>query len=146
MKKISHFLLALCLFLATAPATAQAAGSCTVSQTQDSPMIYTLTWSCTGDADTGALPSQISPYINGWVFEVITKPGSPAPTNGYGLTISDEDGVDIAAGKLAARSNSAGEYVKISGRYVNGTLTLAGSGNSVAAAVITVKVKYYREN
>jgi hypothetical protein len=145
MKKILFTLAVFILLLL--PMFVFAAGSCTATDASaGSPMVGIITYSCTGDSSTGTISATASPYVFGWVFMVITVPGTPSPTNGYSLTLSDSSGIDVVAGLLASRSSTNPQQINPAGRYVNGPLTLAASGQSVASAIFTVKVYYYREN
>lgn len=106
----------------------------------------------TADASDGSLASKASDKsIHGYITKVVTDPGSPAPTDDYDLTISDADGVDVMGGTLGNRdtANSEQALPLIGAGYgtvrVDSVLTLAGSGNSVNSAVITVKVYVSKE-
>lgn len=131
------------------------AGTCveTVSTYKDGD--FMLTWTCTGDASDGTFPATTSNFrgnnIDGYVYMVVTDPGTPSPTASYDITITDASGVDIMGGELADRSATASEQVvpKIDGLYgarrVNGTITLNVTNNSVTAASIVVKVFGYKK-
>lgn len=114
-----------------------------------------LKFSWTADASDGTVPNTvtndaITAAIRGMnVTQITTNPGTTAPTAGYDIAINDEDGIDIAGGVLANRSATVSERVvpkadeanSIFGPVlVNGTLTLAISGNVVNSAVGVVKV------
>lgn len=145
MKKIL-ILMVMMLFISASFSAAYAAGTCTVSEASaGSPMVRAITYSCTGDASTGSIPATSSPAIFGWVFKVVTIPGTPSPTNLYDITLTDSNGIDVLSGQLADRSSTSPEEVKI-GNYVSGTLTLNINNQSVASAAIRVIVYYYIEN
>lgn len=131
------------------------AGTCveTVSTYKDGD--FMLTWTCTGDASDGTLPATTSNFrgnnIDGYIYQVVTDPGTTAPTASYDITITDASGADIMGGVLADRSATASEQAvpKIGALYgprrVNGTMTLNVTNNSVTAAGIVVKVFGYRK-
>ena len=109
---------------------------------------YVLTFSWVGDATTGAVPdTQSAVNINGYVVQVTTDPGSPAPTDNYDITLVDVSGCDIMGGALSDRDSTASEQAVpqiqsgvYGGRYVAGRLTLKISGQSAAGARGTVRV------
>lgn len=128
------------------PNVAVAAGSCTAT-TVTRQNVSTITYVCTGDASTGSYPTKVSDAaVRGWVVLVDTVPGSTQPTTLYDITLSNGDGIDVMAGKLADRSATLAERAYPSGAaWVDGTLTLAITNNSVASARVTVKALIYRE-
>jgi hypothetical protein len=100
-----------------------------------------------GDASTGSVPDT-SLTISGYVYKVITNPGSTAPTANYDIVLGDaEDStLDALASALLNRHTTTTEqvYPKIAGTIgtvssdspllAPGTYTLGISGNSVASA------------
>lgn len=73
--------------------------------------------------------------INGYVWMVVTDPGSTAPTASYDITLLDAQGVDIMSGNLADRSATVTEQAYPTRiRPVNGKLTLTISNNSANGA------------
>jgi len=81
---------------------------------------------CTMQLGT-ALPAGIY-YLQGKCIE--TKPGSPAPTSSYTLTIKDSYSVDVLNGQGAGRSTSLGEAIYIDYTPISPELTLSITGAS----------------
>lgn len=113
--------------------------------------VRVLTFTCTADVTAHTYPvTTSSGNINGYIFLVVTNPGGVAPTTLYDITLTDSDGVDIMGGELANRSATLSEQaVPLMGnvygsRFVNGTLTITITNNSVNSAVTVVKIFYYR--
>ena len=108
---------------------------------------YTFTWK--GDSSTGEVNSFTTPKITGYVFSGITNPGSTAPTDNYGITLSDDNGVDIFGGELLNRdtANSEQAVPKIGNaygtRFVNSKLTFAVASQSVNSATGVLDVYIY---
>lgn len=130
---------------------ALALGTVTQSDISIYDNVRMLTFTCTADVSGGTYPvTTSSGDIDGYVFLVITNPGSPAPTANYTITLTDSDGVDIMGGGLFDRhtSNSEQAVPLMAGvygtRFVNGTLTITITDNSVNSAVTVVKIFYYR--
>jgi hypothetical protein len=113
----------------------------------------TITISWTGDISDGTiLPTLIpSTGVLGWyLYTVETVPGGTAPTNGYGITIRNSNGIDLMDGILANRSASAAQLVNAgAGAFgyplVMGDLTFAISGNSIANSTGTVILTFLPE-
>lgn len=103
------------------------------------------------DSDGSIASKETDKAIHGWITKVTTDPGTTAPTDDYDLTLSDADGVDVMGGALGDRDTSVSEQAMplVGGAYgpvrVDSVLTLAGSGNSVNDALITVKVYVTKE-
>lgn len=100
---------------------------------------------------SGAVTSDVSDdEFSGYVFKVVTNPGSPAPTDDYDITLT-HNGVDIMGGELADRdtANSEQAVPKIDATYgsnwVSGALTLNISNNSADGATGVVKVYIYTD-
>jgi len=107
-----------------------------------------VTW--TGDAASGDVPDLVLPTIEGEIVELTTNPGSPAPTDNYGVTLTDQDGVDRLRGLGASRDTALTETVPI---FYAGTgahpvvsrahvLRLAVTGNAVASAAGSLTILY----
>lgn len=149
MKK---FLVGLILVLFIWGGSALGAGTITQSDVQIYPNTRALTFTCTADSDAHTYPVTGSNVdIDGYVFLVITNPdGTTAPTDGYDITLTDSDGVDVMGGELADRdeTNSEQAVPLIDGvfgsRFVKGPLTITITGNLVDSAVTVVTVFYYR--
>ena len=152
MKKMKSIIFkVLVAFALMCPAPAFAAGSVTQSLAHVSSGIFMLTFSWTGDAVNGTVPATTSASaIDGFVFMVATNPGSTAPTDNYGITLTDSDGIDISGGELADRDTANSEDAPMesdsnvlqNGRFVAGHLILTITGQSVVSATGTVTVYY----
>jgi hypothetical protein len=101
---------------------------------------------CVADAAAATFPATVLPNFEGRLLALLTTPGSPAPTNGYSLTVTDASGHDCLEGVGAARSSTLSQKVPI---FFSGTdtfppialadvLTLNITGNAVNSAAITV--------
>jgi hypothetical protein len=91
--------------------------------------------------------SVTTPKVEGDVAQIIIIPGSPTPTASFGLTIKDEDLVDIAGGALTAIPVSAPSqyFPKWGGntygpRRCDSTLVIAISANSQSGAKVNIKL------
>ena len=111
---------------------------------------YEITYTCTADASGATfIATATTRPLYGYVYEVVTNPGSPSPTALYDITLTDSDGVDIMGGQLLNRSATVSESAvpKNDGvrcdRKVNSVLTINITNNSVNSAVIVVKVRFY---
>ncbi|MDA8088452.1 MAG: hypothetical protein M0Z75_17355 [Nitrospiraceae bacterium] len=109
--------------------------------------------SATGDAATGSFPAVSLAGIwpdnrlnNGgfYIYQMETAPGSPAPTNGYGVTLTDAYGYDYLGGQGANQSATAATLLKGINAFADSAPTLAITGNSVAAAVVNIKMVLVR--
>ena len=150
MKKLLCFLVALSFLLI--PFGVWAAGTVTQTLTTQGRGEWTLTFSWTGAASGGtvtAVDSKVA--IDGYVYLVVTNPGSPAPSSNYSITLTDDQSIDIMGGELASRSATVTEQTvpRVDGvwcsRRVNGILTLNISGTTVSSAAGTVIVYFYRD-
>jgi len=117
--------------------------------------IKTLTAEWTSDDATGSVSGETEHDISGFLLSGLTNPGSPAPTDDYDITISDEDSYNVLTNcedDLTDRDTSNTELVEFllkdsagdtAGGHpsVNGKLTIAVSnaGNSKQG---TLKIKY----
>ncbi len=117
--------------------------SFTYSDPSSTSKFLTVTWSWLGDG-AGAVVSETTRALLGFVVAVQTNPGATAPTDNYDVAITNADGVDVllAAGADRDTTNSEIAYPKDSGIPVlvpfSGALTFALTNNSVAAALGTV--------
>lgn len=151
MKKILFMILALVLL---SSAAAFAAGSCTETVTPYKDGDWMITLTCTADSSNGSFPAisinNRGQTIDGYVYMVVTNPGTTAPTDDYDITITDADGIDIMGGTLLNRdtANSEEAIPKIGNVYgsrrVNGALTVNITNNSVNSAGIVIKIFGYR--
>lgn len=111
---------------------------------------YVLTYSWTADASAGTIPATSAallvstmPVQGMFILAVETIPGSPAPTNLYSVAVKDDSGFDVLNGTAAAAvssTNAQGWTVATSVGPLNGSLTLAVTGNLVNSAQGIVKV------
>lgn len=114
--------------------------------------VAVLTYAWTADATSAEVSATESSWdVDGWVFLVITNPGSPAPTDNYDLVLKDAEGIDIMGGALANRDTANSEQAIpqimtgiYGARFVDGKLTLEVTGNAVTSAEAEVKVFFYR--
>ena len=123
------------------------AGTTTRTEEKPSPKVVKHIIAATADASNGAVLSLAFGKVDGWIMGFKTIPGSPAPTAGYSVTLSDSSGVDVLGGMGAGRSASVAESgVCLHGgaynpmRRVDSVLTFAATGNSVNSAVITFEM------
>lgn len=156
----------LTLFLA-AFAPLFAAGS--VSQTFEARnngelVVITLSW--TADAANGSVPATVltssggtwTPYVPGRapsseavsiegfsIINVVTDPGSTAPTDNYDITFTDSRGADLLDGECLNRDTSTTERCSAGPLPVYGAVTMNISGNSVNNATGTVVVYLVRQ-
>ena len=115
-------------------------------------MVLNIAW--VGDASAGtvpatAVPAQIAKTIKGLSVVLATvNPSSPAPTDGFKITITDSDGIDVLGGALDGLSSTVsyqatpilvGSGVK---RVTDGTLTFNIADTAVASSVGTCKLYF----
>ena len=148
MKKI---LFAVMLAIMLMPVLAFAEGTVTQSEAKITDHNFKLTFSFIANAaGTATIPATATTdAITGWVCQIETSPGSPAPTSGYDITITKPNGLDIAGGQLADRATATAESIipKVdavgiySCLFVDAVvLTLNVTGNSVNSATGEVKL------
>lgn len=129
------------------------AGTVTTTLTKiDNVMELTFAWTADASAATvpaTAVPTHMVKSIKGLSCVLgTTNPGSTAPTDGYKVTVTDSDGIDIFGGAMWARSATASEQAApvLNGnavkRVTNGALTLNISDNLVNSATGTVKLYF----
>ncbi len=70
--------------------------------------IINLEWTSTGGSVSST--ATVEP-VDGFVFRVVTVPGTPAPKPLYDITLTDSDGFDILDGQLLNRHASNTEQV-----------------------------------
>ena len=89
--------------------------------------VYTYDWvSDVADGDVDDSVQTDLTRISGEILRVVTIPGSPAPTNGYDVVLTDEDGYDVLAGQAANRSSSTVQSVAPGVPLSDGTTTSVG--------------------
>lgn len=116
--------------------------------------VWVQTWTCTGASSgtTGYFtPTAAGEDIEGYVFLVTVDPDSGVtPTANYDITLNDGQGIDIMGGELGDRSATVEEQAVplidavFGSRYVASPLTVTITNNSVASAVIIIRIYYYR--
>lgn len=78
--------------------------------------------------------------VNGAIERVVFNPGTPAPSDNYGVTLMDEDGSDVLAGAGANRDTANTESISPStDRYtVAGpvALNISAAGDSKQGKVV----------
>ena len=133
------------------------AGSVTKIMIAESPDVWRLTYTCTADSGDNSYPSTTLNEVElgrifGWyLFAMKTNPGGTGPTSTTDITFKDSDGIDITGAIMTdiTTSTSKAWTPKVDGtRYrdavVDGNLTLAITGNSVASAVIVLSCWFRR--
>lgn len=138
MKTLALFLLSLPLF-----AIGSAVQSTSKMGVTDN-YVVAIQW--TGDAIDGTVPAialqGLSPLQGFFINSMESKPMTPAPTNGYTITLTDAAGVDILGGLATPISSTTSQSFLAIGSTppLNGTLTVNVTGNSVASAKGTIYV------
>jgi len=107
--------------------------------------LETVVFDITCHTDGSVTSVQTDKAVIGKVVGFITNPGSPAPTDQYDITITNEDGADILGGVGANRHTSNSEYaIPVMGTYfnpyVNDKLTINVTNNSVSGAKFVAKL------
>lgn len=131
-------LLALIIFVFAFPAGAQQTAISTVntsgtttavSQTWPGAALSVASITWTSDAGGDAIAS-LGPLV-GELVRVVTNPsdGATSPTASYDVTLTDQDGIDVLAGRAADRSATASEsFTPMSGDTTTSTpMALAGT-------------------
>lgn len=115
-------------------------------------MIQVITFTCGTDAAGNATFANVTTKpLFGYVFMAETNPGTTAPTNAYDIVLNDADGADVMGGNLLNRDGAApgGSTTQRAAPavvgFVDGTLTLVVTNNSVNNATFVLKVWLYRE-
>jgi len=112
-------------------------------------MIITITWVAASNGTVTGVQSAFE--VHGYVWQIVWDPGTPAPTNLYDTTITDEDNCDILGGEGLNRYTieSQQAYPKAgSGGYgprrVDSKITLWVANNSEDGATGEVKLYVIR--
>ena len=149
MRKLIYFLLILFVAGGCGEAFADSSVSQAWASVNKEVMVLTMAW--TADANSGDVSATVSEAdIDGYIFQVVTNPGTTAPSDNYDITINDASGVDIMGGELDNRDTANSEQVvpKIDAVYgtrmVDGAITVNFSGNSVNSATGEVIIYYYK--
>lgn len=111
---------------------------------------YVLTISWTADAAAATVPATAlittgvgSRGTSGFIItQVITNPGSVAPTDNYDITLVDADGFDIMGGALVDRdtANTERAVPAVVNAIIPGTVTFTLANNAVNSATGTVMI------
>jgi hypothetical protein len=151
-------IITLAILLLCIPVVSFGAGSCTQAgeTVGTNSGMKTITFTCTADASNGSFPAtnlstDNTTFISGYyLIMAVTKPGSPAPTNLWGATVTSANGTDVMGGNMASQSSSLNKQqvpqigTVYGPRPINSALTLNITGNSVNSAVITVLLYFSR--
>lgn len=125
-----------------------AVGSCTVTYPDATSQIQQILVTCTGGTagDAGAIADTTIVPKRGWIFLAETNPGTTGPTDNYDLVLNNAAGIDVMGGALANRDTANTERATpaISG-WVDGTLTLVVTNNSVASSTFTLTLWIWRQ-
>jgi hypothetical protein len=133
-------ILALCFSAATAFAQTAVRSSCTPLIGDSGNYAVTFYWAADGSGNVPSTPASLQGCpgsIQGYrILSVTVSPGTPAPTNNFTVKILDPMGVDMMGGAMATVSNASAQAFgpPAGSPPINGTLSLALSGNSVAGA------------
>lgn len=142
------FVVALVVVALVAPADAVGTVTQTHSRTGN---IRKVVFTCTGDAADGSFPATaLSVPIEGRLIQIVTDPGSTAPTDNYDITLVTAAGLDVLQGVGANRdtANTEAAAIVFSGTAINpvvdetDTLTLTIANSSVNSAGITITLIY----
>ncbi|GEM_PF-5984979 len=155
MKKIYFYAVILVLLMLGLCSVTFAAGSCSQTTTGGAEIYQTeiITFVCTDGASPGSYPALgatglASQAVRGWVTNIDVWEGSPAPTSGTSFTlIASDTGRDVLGtnGSGAITATPAPLIPPVTGWVNNGTLSPVITGNSVASAVVTIRVTVWKQ-
>jgi hypothetical protein len=138
--------------LLTVALTAPVRAAGTVTQAHSTTgNIRKVVFTCTADAADGSFPATaITRKVEGRLIQLITDPGTTAPTDNYDITLVDGNGLDVLQGVGANRdtANTESAAIVFSSTSINpvvdesDTLTLTIANNSVNSATITITLVY----
>lgn len=149
MKRILPKILLLSLAMLLIASGVFAVGTVTQTKTKDDGKLRIITLSWTADSADATIPATTISNVDGYVYAVITNPGSTAPTDNYDIVMTDADGIDVMGGALLNRDTSTSEQAFPSdgfSRYVKGNLIATWTNNSVNSATGTLIIHIYKEN
>jgi hypothetical protein len=89
--------------------------SITFTQTPDTVAgLFSTTKIIQADWTTGAGQHAVSDTLTlaGLLYGIASKPGSPTPSDGYGITLTNPAGLDVLQGRGAGRSGSTVQWVE----------------------------------
>ena len=108
-------------------------GACTMTQSESRtatvedirrPRTLRMEWTSNASGVVTATTSEArAGIVSGTVMRVTFKPGAATPSNGYDVTITDENGIDILVGQGANLSNAAASTVCPGVEFTDGTTT-----------------------
>lgn len=99
----------------------------------------TFAWTAGTGGDAGTATQATTYTYNGILLRAVTLPGAVTPSNLYDITITDGDGVDVANGLLADRSDTTIQWVTSGMGVVVGdvlTFNLAAAGSAKTGTCI----------
>lgn len=138
-------ILAVCMAALLLIAT-QSFAACPITY-EDKGMIQVITFTCGTDTAGSAVYANVTTKpLFGYIFLAETNPGTEAPTDNYDIVLNTATGVDVFGGNLMNRDTTNTERaVPLTVGWIDGTLTLAVTNNSVNNAAFVLKVWLYRE-
>jgi hypothetical protein len=100
-------------------------------------------WTAGTDAEAGVVNATTEKYYDGEILGVCTVPagGGDAPDDEYGLTVADEDSVDLLLGNGAGREQAVTEYIQraslagVASSKLTIGITAAGAGKKGTAYI-----------
>ncbi len=123
-----------------------AAGSVTITEEKHGTIKkIKFAWVSGDGAEDGTAIGQTTHVYSGKILGLATDPGSPAPTDNYTITITDEDGMDILMGAATGNRDTANtEYIlsTLLGAVANDKLTINVSSagtNKVGIAYLYIR-------
>ncbi len=149
MRRVKMKKILLIFLLCMVPAITFAASSATSAKGSNRHGVRVITVAWTADTDGSFTNYEIAIPPRGFIMQVITDPGSTAPTDNYDIALLDSDSVDVMGGELANRDTANTEQGSplignaYGPRYISGKLTLTITNNSVNSAVGEVIIYVY---
>jgi len=158
MKKIEILFIVLCFSLFCA-GSCLAAGSVTGTLTRpyENERILELVWVWAASGGTVSaytvdttITNELQPF---YIFMVCTVPGTPPPTDLYGITLVDKDSIDMMGGVLSGRSRTLTQCVvpiidsstsTKGGRPMNGAMTVNITSTTDNSATGTIRIFLFK--
>ena len=144
MNKLIRFTLILAALVFITPTHSFAAVTATEKVINIAEGQYCLEMTCTA---TSIGTNVTDTAIDGLVYLVEVDPLSPAPTDNYDLTLTNESGLDVMGGNLANRATATTQRsspLNYQAQSVKGKLTLNVTGNTQDGAKFIVRIFYFR--
>lgn len=152
------FVLLLVVFYCQIVFGAGASTTATVTDSSSVPGGYIWTITATADDTTGTFDdialtaAQAAKLKGAYLYQVITNPGSTAPTDNWDVSMTNSDGTagnpcvpDILGNQCLNRDTTNTEVCyPINYYYVDGILTASIDGNSTNSATLSIKVLFVR--